>query len=108
MDEFEIEELLAGSIDAERRRRFAGEDWGDLIASGHMNIEDAWDTVEEETEEDRARREWREKWPGSEEEKIYNYVELGIKMEGYEPSEQVEIAKKAVDAVRGQAVEVYY
>jgi hypothetical protein len=102
------EDLLAGSADADRNRSFEGEDWGELIASGRMDIEEAWDNVEEETEEDRQRKEWRKNWKGSEEEKRYNYVYLGIKMEGYVPSEEDEINRqKEADSYKN-AVEVYY
>ncbi len=102
------DDLLADSADADRNRSFAGEDWGDLIASGHMDIEDAWDMVEEETEEDIQRREWRENWPGSLDQHRYNYISFGTIAEGYVPSEQDKIDKqKEADSYKN-AVEVYF
>jgi hypothetical protein len=102
------EDLLAESVDAERSRSFEGKDRGEWIASGDMDIEDAWDNVEEETEEDKQRKEWRKNWKGSDEEKRYNYVYLGVKMTGYVPSEEDEINRqKEADSYKN-AVEVYY
>lgn len=102
------DDLLADSADADRNRSFEGADWGELIASGRMDIEDAWDNVEEETEEDKQRKEWRKNWKGSDEEKRYNYVYLGVEMEGYVRREEDEINRQKVIAARKNAVEVYY
>jgi hypothetical protein len=52
-----IDDLLADSADADRRRSFEGEDWGELIASGHMDEDDYALTARElELEEAAAER----------------------------------------------------
>jgi nucleoid-associated protein YgaU len=53
------EDLLADSADAERNRSFEGEDWGELIASGRMDIEDTWSLTAREQEEYNAAAERR-------------------------------------------------
>lgn len=102
------DDLLADADDVAERDDWGVDDIGDLLAADKMDIEYLCSLVEEETEEDRARREWRENWPGSLDQHRYNYIYLGIRAEGYVPSEQDEIDKTEVDAARKNAVKVYY
>lgn len=95
-----IDDLLAESDDADRRRSFEGEDWGELIASGRMDEDDyAVDAWELEREEARfaARRAEALKTPEQKaqdaakkqaEQNQYDYVNEGIIRDGFVPTDR--------------------
>ena len=54
----DYDDLLADSADADRNRNFEGEDWGELIASGHMDEDDYALTEREQELEKEENRKW--------------------------------------------------
>ena len=102
------DDLLADSVDAERSMSFEGGDWGELIAAGHMDIEDAYELTAREQEEEVAEAEkWlieNRKTPEQKaedqrqrtlEQNRYNYIMLGYEnVEGYTPSPEDRIERE--------------
>jgi hypothetical protein len=79
--------------DAELSDWFDGQDWGGLMASGEMDIEDAWMRFDMDAYEEKQRR---KEWEESEDYKRERYILKGIILEGYVPSKEDEIKREQV------------